>query len=80
MKEIERVRVIKHTAYQVPAWSYEEMAKYLESKGWEKSWSDDNWVRSNAKNREANTGIDTLSAFYYQYRVDNNLRYRVNLD
>jgi hypothetical protein len=66
-------------AYKVPDLSYEEKAKYLEERGWQKSWSDDNWVRSNALNKEANTGIDTNSAFYYQYGVDNKLRYKVNI-
>jgi len=66
-------------AYKVPMWSYQDMAEYLEARGWEKSWSDDNWVRSNAENREANTGIDTYAAFYYQYGVDNKLRYKVNI-
>jgi len=66
-------------AYKVPDWTYEEKSKYLEKTGWQKSWSDDNWVRSNALNKEANTGIDTNSAFYYQYGVDNKLRYKVNI-
>ncbi|MFN9903082.1 MAG: hypothetical protein ACK55Z_30790, partial [bacterium] len=36
---------------------------YLLSNGWEQSWSDDNWVRSNSTNKEANTGISTEAAF-----------------
>ena len=31
--------------------------------GWEKSWSDDNWVRSDAENKEANVGIPTDVAY-----------------
>lgn len=42
---------------------YEEMAKILMENGWEKSWSDDNWVKCTAKNKEANTGIDTKVAY-----------------
>lgn len=64
-------------AYKVPDWSYEEKAKYLKENGWELSWSDDNWVRSNAIYKEANNGTTTESAFYYQYGVNNKLRYRV---
>lgn len=67
-------------AYKVPDWSYEEKAKYLEENGWEKSWSDDNWVRSKSTYKEANTGTTTNQAFYLQYGMNNNLRYKVNLD
>jgi hypothetical protein len=67
-------------AYKVPDWSYEEMAKYLKERGWELSWSDDNWVRSKAKYKEANNGTTTIAAFYLQYGMDNNLRYKVILD
>jgi hypothetical protein len=66
-------------SYKIPDWSYEEMANYLEKNGWTKSWSDDNWVRTNSLNREANTGLDTKSAFYYQYGVDHKLRYKINI-
>jgi hypothetical protein len=66
------------TKYKVPDITTEEKREYLKSRGWETSWSDDNWVRSEAKNKEANTGIDTHSAYYYQYGIDNNLRYVVH--
>ena len=56
------------------------MAKYLKDNDWELSWSDDNWVRSKSTYKEANTGTTTKAAFYYQYGVNNKLRYRVNLD
>jgi hypothetical protein len=42
---------------------YKNKEQYLLSNGWEKSWSDDNWVRSDAKNKEANTGIPTDVAY-----------------
>jgi len=37
--------------------------EHLKQNGWEQSWSEDNWVRSDASNKEANTGIDTDYAF-----------------
>ncbi len=42
---------------------YEKKKSFLLENGWEMSWSDDNWVRSDAKNREANTGIPTDVAY-----------------
>lgn len=42
---------------------YKEKETFLLNNGWEKSWSDDNWVRSDAKNKEANTGIPTDVAY-----------------
>jgi hypothetical protein len=42
---------------------YKEKEKFLLKNGWEKSWSDDNWVRSDAPNKEANTGIPTDVAY-----------------
>jgi hypothetical protein len=43
--------------------SYKEKEKFLLDNGWEKSWSEDNWVRSNSKNKESNTGIPTDMAY-----------------
>ena len=62
-------------AYKVPNWSYEEKAKYLEERGWELSWSDDNWVRSKSAYKEANTGMTTNQAFYLQSRHTNKQYY-----
>jgi hypothetical protein len=42
---------------------YKNKEQYLLSNGWEKSWSEDNWVRRDAKNKEANTGIPTDVAY-----------------
>jgi len=28
----------------------EDMREYLKANGWEQSWSDDNWVRSDSEN------------------------------
>jgi hypothetical protein len=43
--------------------NHKEKAKYLQQNGWEMSWGDDNWVRSDAANKEANTGIPTDVAY-----------------
>jgi len=40
-----------------------EKVKFLQKNGWEQSWDDDNWVRSDATNKEANTGIPTDLAY-----------------
>ena len=42
---------------------YKNKEQYLLNNGWEKSWSDDNWVRSDSKNKEANTGVPTDVAY-----------------
>jgi len=40
-----------------------EKVKFLQKNGWEQSWGDDNWVRSDVANKEANTGIPTEYAY-----------------
>jgi DNA polymerase elongation subunit (family B) len=40
-----------------------EKVKFLQKNGWEQSWGEDNWVRSDATNKEANTGIPTDRAY-----------------
>jgi hypothetical protein len=40
-----------------------EKVKFLQKNGWEQSWGEDNWVRSDATNKEANTGIPTEQAY-----------------
>ena len=40
-----------------------EKVKFLQKNGWEQSWGEDNWVRSDATNKEANTGIQTERAY-----------------
>lgn len=38
----------------------DEKREFISANGeWENSWSDDNWVRKDSDNKEANTGIDT---------------------
>jgi DNA polymerase elongation subunit (family B) len=40
-----------------------EKVKFLQKNGWEQSWGEDNWVRSDTTNKEANTGIPTERAY-----------------
>jgi hypothetical protein len=46
-------------------YTLQQKRDYLLANGWEQSWSDDNWVRKDAVNKEANNGADTESAFIY---------------
>ena len=41
----------------------EQKREFLKVNGWQQSWGDDNWVKKDALNKEANTGISTESAF-----------------
>ena len=43
--------------------SFKEKEKFLIENGWEQSWSENNWVRSSSKNKEANTGMPTDMAY-----------------
>jgi DNA polymerase elongation subunit (family B) len=43
--------------------NHKEKVNFLRKNGWEQSWDDDNWVRSDSKNKEANTGISTDEAY-----------------
>jgi DNA polymerase elongation subunit (family B) len=45
--------------------NYREKENFLLKNGWEKSWSEDNWVRSDAINKEANTGVPTDVAYRF---------------
>lgn len=73
--------------------SKEDKIKLIEKCGWERSWSEDNWVRSNARNKEANTGIPTESVmriirenqegygiFFDQKGDSYSVRYKVNFE
>jgi DNA polymerase elongation subunit (family B) len=42
---------------------FKNKEQFLLNNGWEKSWSDDNWVHSDSKNKEANTGVPTDVAY-----------------
>ncbi len=44
-------------------YTIEAKREFLLKNGWEQSWSDDNWVRAEASNKEANTGLPTEKAF-----------------
>ncbi len=41
----------------------QEKKEHLQKNGWEMSWSDDNWVKCDAPDKEANTGLPTEEAF-----------------
>ena len=43
--------------------SFKEKEKFLLNNGWEQSWAVNNWVRSDSKNKEANTGMPTDFAY-----------------
>ena len=43
--------------------SFKEKEKFLLNNGWEQSWAENNWVRSDSKNKEANTGVPTDIAY-----------------
>jgi hypothetical protein len=65
------IRWVEYDEYEnVPA---EEKREFIRnSNEWEVSWSDDNWVRKDAANKEANTGIDTDS-LYRSLKLKNQL-------
>jgi hypothetical protein len=44
----------------------EDKRRILLENGWAESWDEDNWVRRDAFNTEANTGISLESAFNYE--------------
>ena len=46
----------------------DDKRRILLENGWEESWDEDNWVRSDAANKEANTGIPLESAYAYEMR------------
>ena len=66
-------------------YTLQQKKDYLLVNGWEQSWSDDNWVRCNAVNKEANTGASTEAAFrhiapkvggiYKTHEIQNTIRY-----
>lgn len=44
--------------------TYKYMSKILRENGWEESCDSDNWVKSDAYNKEANTGIPMIAAYH----------------
>lgn len=50
--------------------SKEQKYQYLKDNGWEQSWSNDNWVKSNGINKEANTGLGTDVAFNFAVKKE----------
>lgn len=37
----------------------EEKREFLKTQGWEQSWNDDNWIKSDSENKESATGLPT---------------------
>ena len=56
------------------SFTHEQKIEHLKKNGWEQSWSDDNWVKSSATNKEANTGITTEHAFRYTVGQESTFR------
>lgn len=46
----------------------EDKARILRENGWEESWGDDNWVRSDSTHKEANTGVPLETAYNHLMR------------
>ena len=67
----ESTQVTKDNASKFANFTFKEKAEYLINNGWEQSWGADNWVKSNAANKEANTGIPTDSAFNIVIQKEN---------
>jgi hypothetical protein len=61
--KFESVKAVKKPLKSYEGMSMEKQREFLKNNGWEQSWGEDNWVRKNAANKEANTGISTSYAF-----------------
>ncbi len=48
--------------------SRKDKAEILRGLGWEESWDENNWVRSDSRYKEANTGISLESAYTLEMR------------
>ncbi len=63
--DFQQIAVVQKRPAKYDSYTKQQKRDFLKQNGWEQSWSDDNWVMSNASNKEANTGLDTESAFNY---------------
>jgi hypothetical protein len=63
--KFESVEMLKELDEEFKKYTLLQKREYLRKNGWEESWSLDNWVKSDAKNKEANTGLDTNTAFRF---------------
>lgn len=61
--EFQQICVVPDIPEEYKNYTLNQMREFLLKNGWEQSWSNDNWVRSDAINKEANTGTDTKIAF-----------------
>jgi len=69
-------------------YTLQQKRDYLLANGWEQSWSDDNWVRSDSAYKEANNGSSTEAAFRYtvpkiggeykEYPIQHTIRYYIS--
>jgi hypothetical protein len=63
--KFESVETVREPDEEFKKYTLLQKREYLRKNGWEESWSLDNWVRCDAKNKEANNGLDTDHAFRY---------------
>lgn len=63
--DFQEIAVIQRKPAKYNNYTKQQKYDFLKANGWEQSWDNDNWVRSDAANKEANTGIDTDHAFNY---------------
>lgn len=61
--KFESVETVREPDEEFKRFTLLQKREYLRNNGWEESWDMNNWVRSSARSREANTGIDTNAAF-----------------
>ena len=59
-----KVHITKQIDPRYTDYTLEDKRKFLEQNGWIKSWSEDNWVKADAENKEAITGLSTENAFF----------------
>jgi len=66
--DFQKISVVQAVADDYKDYTQDQKVSYLKANGWEQSWDDDNWVKSDAENKEANTGINTDSAFLHSIK------------
>ena len=59
-----KVEVARQLDHKYDWYTIEDKAEFLRQHGWEQAWDLDNWVRTDAVNKEANTGLSTEEAFF----------------
>ncbi len=61
---IYNLEVVQEVLDEYKTYTKEQKIAYLKANGWRESWGPENWVRVDAANQEANTGMSTDSAFF----------------